>query len=140
MFPIYAYVNRLHGWIISRFFNHGPLGKAETEKAIGHTKEASGMVLTQPVRSLRAAEHAAVGLSADDIDLYALSWLFEISSNPSVRNIVVHSLSALPLRSVNSLKSQVQPARHQSMDSLMSRLEQSVLGPVIRELLRSLQR
>ncbi len=139
MFPIYAYANRLRGWIISRFVHRGSPGKAETKKATGHTKEASGTVLDQPVRSLRAAEHAAVGLSADDIDLYALSWLFEISSNPSVHNIVVQSLSALPLRSVNSLKSQVESARHQSMDSLMSRLEQSALEPVIRELLTSLR-
>ncbi|KAK0231971.1 hypothetical protein EDD85DRAFT_955804 [Armillaria nabsnona] len=137
MFPIYAYVNRLHGWIISRFFRYGPPSKAETDKPIGHTKEASGMVLKLPVRSLRAAEHTAVGLSADGIDLYALSWLFEILSNPSICNIVVQSLSALPLRSVTSLKSQVESPTQQSMDSLMSRLEQSTLHPVIRELLTS---
>ncbi len=68
MFPIYAYANQLRGWIISRFFDRGHPGKTETEEATRHTKEASGMVLAQPVRSLRAAEHAAVGLSADDID------------------------------------------------------------------------
>ncbi|KAK0442216.1 hypothetical protein EV421DRAFT_600584 [Armillaria borealis] len=138
MFPVYAYANRLHGWIISRFFRRRPPGNAEAEKPTGHTTETSGVVLEQPIRSLRAAEHAAVGLSADDIDLYALSWLFEISSNPSVHNIVVQSLSALPLRSVNSLVSQGESTRHQSMDSLMSRLEESALENIIRELLRSL--
>ncbi|KAK0231964.1 hypothetical protein EDD85DRAFT_970102 [Armillaria nabsnona] len=135
MFLIYAYANQLHGWIISCFFDHGHPGKVETEEVTGHTTEASEMVLAVPVCSLRAAEHAAVGLSADDIDLYALSWLFEISSNPSIRNIVVQSLNALPLKSVTSLKSQVESPMQHSMDSLMSRLEQYVLKPIIYELL-----
>ncbi|KAK0215557.1 hypothetical protein IW262DRAFT_1400904 [Armillaria fumosa] len=139
MFPIYAYAIRLCHWIISRCFRRGPPEKAEAEKPTGHTEETSRVVLGQPVRSLRAAEHAAVALSADDTDLYALSWLFEISSDPSVRNVVVQSLSALPLRSVNSLKSHVEPPRHQSMDSLMSRLDKNALNRVVYELLDTLR-
>ncbi|KAK0496567.1 hypothetical protein EDD18DRAFT_1462993 [Armillaria luteobubalina] len=139
MFPTYAYGIRLCHWIISRFFRRGPPGKAEAKKSTGHTERTSGVVLEQPVRSLRAAEHAAVGLSVDDTDLNALSWLFEISSNPSVHNIVVQSLSALPLRSVTSLKLQMESPTRQSMDSLMSRLEQSALEPIICELLHTVR-
>ncbi|KAK0215531.1 hypothetical protein IW262DRAFT_1439870, partial [Armillaria fumosa] len=137
MFPVYAYSNRLRGWIISRVFLRGSPRKAEAEKPTGHTEGTSGVVLEQPVRSLRTAEHAAVGVSADDTDLNALCWLFEISSNPSVRNIVVQSLSALPLRSVTSLKSQVESPTRQSMDSLMSRLEKFALHVIMYDLMVS---
>ncbi|KAK0496573.1 hypothetical protein EDD18DRAFT_1167148, partial [Armillaria luteobubalina] len=139
-FPLYTYANRLRGWIISRFFRGEYTGKAEAENPAGHTAETPGAVHEQPVRSLRAAEQEAVGLKADDTDLSALCWLFETSSNPHVRNIVVQSLSALPLRTVNSLKSQVESSTHQSTDSLGSRLEKYALQSVIYKRLVSLHR
>lgn len=139
MFPMYAYAIQLRHWTISRFFRCGPPGKGETKNPTGHTEGTSGVVPEQPIRSLRAAEHAAVGLSADDTDLNALSWLFEFSFSPSVRNIVVHSLSALPLRSVTSLKLQLESPTHQSTDSLMSRLDDNALVSIIDELLDTLR-
>ncbi|PBK80953.1 hypothetical protein ARMGADRAFT_817135 [Armillaria gallica] len=58
----------------------------------------------KPPRKFRDIEHAAVDLRADDLDVYALGWLSNMSSNPSVQNIVIQSTSALPLRSVEPLK------------------------------------
>ncbi|KAK0457161.1 uncharacterized protein EV420DRAFT_542980 [Desarmillaria tabescens] len=57
-----------------------------------------------PIRTLREAEREAVKLSADETDACALSWLFCTSSNPAVQRIVVEAVSALPLKSVASLK------------------------------------
>ncbi|KAG7447397.1 uncharacterized protein BT62DRAFT_892468, partial [Guyanagaster necrorhizus] len=58
----------------------------------------------QAIHSLRDVEFVVVESCADDIDVRALTWLFGMSSNPSVQSIVVQSTSALPLRSVKSLK------------------------------------
>ncbi|KAK0237151.1 hypothetical protein EDD85DRAFT_599515 [Armillaria nabsnona] len=57
-----------------------------------------------PPTKFRDIERAAVELRADDLDAYALGWLSNMSSNPSVQNIVIQSTSALPLRSVEPLK------------------------------------
>ncbi|KAK0447865.1 uncharacterized protein EV420DRAFT_1647606 [Desarmillaria tabescens] len=57
-----------------------------------------------PIRTLREAEREAVKLSADETDARALSWLFSVSSDPSVQRIVVESTGALPIRSVNSVQ------------------------------------
>ncbi|KAK0431270.1 hypothetical protein EV421DRAFT_1743257 [Armillaria borealis] len=57
-----------------------------------------------PPRKFRDVERAAVELRADDLDVYTLGWLSNMSSNPSVQNIVIQSTSALPLRSVEPLK------------------------------------
>ncbi|KAK0455565.1 uncharacterized protein EV420DRAFT_1554362 [Desarmillaria tabescens] len=56
------------------------------------------------VRTLREAERTAVDNSADEMDVQALAWLINVSSNPSVENIVIQSMSALPLKSVDSFK------------------------------------
>ncbi|KAK0476189.1 hypothetical protein IW261DRAFT_1643641 [Armillaria novae-zelandiae] len=56
-----------------------------------------------PVRTLKDAEREAVRRSAENTDVYALSWLFSMSSNPSVQSIVAQSISALPLKSVDLL-------------------------------------
>ncbi|SJL16763.1 uncharacterized protein ARMOST_20292 [Armillaria ostoyae] len=58
----------------------------------------------KPPRKFRDIEHTAVKLRADNLDVYALGWLSNMSSNPSVQNIVVQSASALPLRLVEPLK------------------------------------
>ncbi|KAK0195054.1 hypothetical protein F5146DRAFT_1024016 [Armillaria mellea] len=49
----------------------------------------------------------AVENSADDTDVQALAWLIHMSSNPSVRNIVLESTSALSLKSVKSLEQRI---------------------------------
>ncbi|SJL16703.1 uncharacterized protein ARMOST_20232 [Armillaria ostoyae] len=56
-----------------------------------------------PPRKFRDIERAAVELRGDNLDVYALGWLSNMSSNPSVQNIVIQSTSALPLRSVEPL-------------------------------------
>ncbi|PBK99383.1 hypothetical protein ARMGADRAFT_500737 [Armillaria gallica] len=53
----------------------------------------------EPV-ALKDAEIAAVKRYADETDIHALSWLYSMSSNPSVQNIVAQSISALPFKSV----------------------------------------
>ncbi len=52
--------------------------------------------------TLREAESTTVRDSADEMDVQALVWLINMSSNPSVENIVLESMSALPLKSVDS--------------------------------------
>ncbi|PBK80971.1 hypothetical protein ARMGADRAFT_817839 [Armillaria gallica] len=42
-----------------------------------------------PPRKFQDIEHAAVELRADDLDVYALGWLSNMSSNPSVQNIAI---------------------------------------------------
>ncbi|KAK0195061.1 hypothetical protein F5146DRAFT_1024031 [Armillaria mellea] len=49
----------------------------------------------------------AVENSADDTDVQALAWLIHMSSNPSVRNIVIESMSALPLKSVKFIERRI---------------------------------
>ncbi|SJL16720.1 uncharacterized protein ARMOST_20249 [Armillaria ostoyae] len=61
-----------------------------------------------PPHKFRDIERAAVELRADDLDVYALGWLSNMSSNPSVQNIIIQSTSALPLRSVEPLKQYVE--------------------------------
>ncbi|PBK69532.1 hypothetical protein ARMSODRAFT_167505 [Armillaria solidipes] len=56
------------------------------------------------IRTLREAEREAVKRSADETDARALSWLFSVSSNPSVQRIVAESTGALPIRSVTSVQ------------------------------------
>ncbi|KAK0457146.1 uncharacterized protein EV420DRAFT_542608 [Desarmillaria tabescens] len=56
------------------------------------------------IRTLRDAERAVVEISADEMDVHALAWLFNMSTNPSVQSIIVQSTSALPLSSVEPLK------------------------------------
>ncbi len=46
----------------------------------------------------------AVRSSADEMDVQALVWLVNMSSNPSTESIVIESMSALPLKSVDSFK------------------------------------
>ncbi|KAG7450006.1 uncharacterized protein BT62DRAFT_619217 [Guyanagaster necrorhizus] len=59
-----------------------------------------------PIRVLGEVERSVVEASADDTDVHALSWLFSMSSNPSVQSIVVQAISALPSGSADSLMRQ----------------------------------
>ncbi|KAK0227006.1 hypothetical protein EDD85DRAFT_854491, partial [Armillaria nabsnona] len=54
--------------------------------------------------TLREAESTTVRNSADEMDVQALVWLINMSSNPSVESIVIESTSALPLKSVDTFK------------------------------------
>ncbi len=54
-----------------------------------------------PIRTLRDAEHSAVESNAEGMDIHALAWLFNMSSNPSVKTIVIQSTGILPLASVS---------------------------------------
>ncbi|PBK65626.1 hypothetical protein ARMSODRAFT_917406 [Armillaria solidipes] len=57
--------------------------------------------------TLREAESTAVRISADEMDVQALVWLINMSSNPSVESIVIESTSALPLKSVDSFQRRI---------------------------------
>ncbi len=57
--------------------------------------------------TLREAESTTVRDSADKMDVQALAWLINMSSNPSVESIVIESTSALPLKSVDSFKRRI---------------------------------
>ncbi|KAK0455559.1 uncharacterized protein EV420DRAFT_577435 [Desarmillaria tabescens] len=94
IFPLYTYIlhNGLFNWLISPIF--------KLWVRLPH-ESTSGLPV---VRTLRGAERVTVDASADETDVQALSWLIHMSSNPSVEKIVIESLSALPLKSVRSLK------------------------------------
>ncbi|PBK69546.1 hypothetical protein ARMSODRAFT_957220, partial [Armillaria solidipes] len=62
------------------------------------------LVFDSRVRTLKDAEQDAVRRSAESTDVYALSWLFSMSSNPSVQSIVAQSIGALPLKSVDLVR------------------------------------
>ncbi|KAK0501246.1 hypothetical protein EDD18DRAFT_729096 [Armillaria luteobubalina] len=93
IFPLYAYIthNISFKWI-----------------KLGHDTQAHECsllpehVVSQPV-TLKDAEIEAVKRYADETDVHTLSWLYSMSSNPSVQSIVMQSTSALPLTSVTSL-------------------------------------
>ncbi|KAK0225559.1 hypothetical protein IW262DRAFT_1491163 [Armillaria fumosa] len=97
VFPLYTYIlhNGLFNWLIS------PISKLWTRPAHISTSGAP------TIRTLRDAERMAVEDSADETDVQALAWLIHMSSNPSVRNIVTESMSALPLKSVKSLEHRI---------------------------------
>ncbi|KAK0448784.1 hypothetical protein EV421DRAFT_1999922 [Armillaria borealis] len=97
IFPLYTYIlhNGLFNWLMS------PISKLWTRPARISSSRAP------TVRTLREAERMAVEDSADETDVQALAWLIHTSSNPSVRNIVIESTSALPLKSVKSLEHRI---------------------------------
>ncbi|KAK0446675.1 hypothetical protein EV421DRAFT_1707482, partial [Armillaria borealis] len=87
IFPLYAYIthNIFLKWI----------------KSSDVTGKASSL---PKLVTLKDAEIAAVKQYADETDVHALSWLYSMSSNPSVQKIVIQSTSALPLKSVALLE------------------------------------
>ncbi len=94
MFPLYTYIRRrIPGITMSGRWTHLFL--------IG-TWRQNTYHTTAP--TLREAESWAVHSSADEMDVQALVWLINMSSNPSVESIVIESTSALPLKSVDSFK------------------------------------
>lgn len=54
--------------------------------------------------SLKVAEEQAVATRARLTDVIALSWLMSISSNLSIRSVVLQALSALPLPSISKFE------------------------------------
>ncbi|SJL03775.1 uncharacterized protein ARMOST_07132 [Armillaria ostoyae] len=89
IFPLYTYITHdiSFKWIFRLVSKH--------QSASASEKPA--------IRVLKDAEIAAVKRYADETDVHALSWLYSMSSNPSVQSIVIQSTSALPLTSVVSL-------------------------------------
>ncbi|KAK0457149.1 uncharacterized protein EV420DRAFT_1551780, partial [Desarmillaria tabescens] len=59
------------------------------------------------------------------MDTYALAWLFNMSSNPSVQTIVVQSIGALPLASIKSIKQHAK-----GVSELCNTLTHSLLYPI----------
>ncbi|KAK0237116.1 hypothetical protein EDD85DRAFT_1023829 [Armillaria nabsnona] len=92
IFPLYTYIAR-HSFFTSL------ISSISRDRS-----EFSPFPEKLPIRALREAERAAVNRSADEMEANALSWLFCMSSNPSVQIIVVEAISALPLESVATLK------------------------------------
>ncbi len=80
IFPLYAYITH-NGFFISSL----------------STKSKP------PICTLQDAEHSIVESSRDEMDVHALAWLFNMSSNPSVQTITLQSIGALPLTSIKYL-------------------------------------
>ncbi|SJL01209.1 uncharacterized protein ARMOST_04527 [Armillaria ostoyae] len=92
--------------------------------------------------TLREAESTTVHDSADEIDVQALAWLINMSSNPSVENIVIESTSALPLKSVDSFKrgvdhTDVPLACEQALERLLREPDVSVHESKVDRLIRA---
>ncbi len=92
MFPLYTYIRRQ----ILGF----PMSGRWTQLFLIKTWRRNTHHTTTP--TLREAESRAVRSSADEMDVQALVWLINMSSNPSVESIVIESTSALPLKSVDT--------------------------------------
>ncbi len=88
IFPLYAYI--VH--CASGFFPSVISSSSESTKS------------EPPIHTLRDAEHSTVESNAEEMDVHALAWLFNMSSNPSVHTIVIQSAGILPLTSVEFLK------------------------------------
>ncbi|KAK0188936.1 hypothetical protein F5146DRAFT_1225613 [Armillaria mellea] len=107
IFPLYAYIthNISFKWIKvgadTQPDKPSPIPRILLAEHLGFKLDASES-LPEPV-TLQDAEIAAVKHCADETDVHALSWLYSMSSNPSVQSIVIQSTSALPLTSVTSL-------------------------------------
>ncbi|KAK0440174.1 hypothetical protein EV421DRAFT_813983 [Armillaria borealis] len=92
-----------------------------------------------PPRKFRDIERASVELRADDLDVYALGWLSNMSSNPSVQNIVIQSTSALPLRSVEPFKQYMERFSemfHDDFDRMAMTGQECIIERLIRVSLR----
>ncbi|SJL16716.1 uncharacterized protein ARMOST_20245 [Armillaria ostoyae] len=102
------------------------------------TLVSSASTPTKP-RKLRDIEHSAVEHRANDLDVYALGWLSNMSSNPSVQNIVIQATSALPLRSVEPLKQYAERFSemfNDGFDRMAMTHQESIIDRLIRVSLR----
>ncbi|SJL03734.1 uncharacterized protein ARMOST_07091 [Armillaria ostoyae] len=107
IFPLYTYITRN---ISFKWIKLGDDTQADKSSLLlkpsvslpEHVVPKPVASLPEPV-ALKDAEIAAVKRYANETDVHALSWLYSMSSNPSVQSIVIQSTSALPLTSVRSL-------------------------------------
>ncbi|KAK0446718.1 hypothetical protein EV421DRAFT_2053744, partial [Armillaria borealis] len=107
IFPLYAYITRNISFKWMKLSDDTQADEAASLIELGvslpvHVAPKPVASLPEPV-ALKDAEIAAVKRYADETDVHALSWLYSMSSNPSVQSIVIQSTSALPLTSVRSL-------------------------------------
>ncbi|KAK0446719.1 hypothetical protein EV421DRAFT_2017668 [Armillaria borealis] len=107
IFPLYAYIthNISFKWIKLGDDTQADKSASLLEFGVSlpeHVAPKPVASLPEPV-ALKDAEIAAVEQYADETDVHALSWLYFMSSNPSVQSIVIQSTSALPLTSVTLL-------------------------------------
>ncbi|SJL16758.1 uncharacterized protein ARMOST_20287 [Armillaria ostoyae] len=135
-FAIYIITNFLPVWFPSCLYKTPLLHYIFLSYAyIIHVSSAL-MSMEPPPRKFRDVERAAVELRADDLDVYALSWLLNMSSNTSVQNIVIQSTSALPLRSVEPFKQCAERFLEMSNRRMTTTGQESILDRLIRVSLR----
>ncbi|KAK0501627.1 hypothetical protein EDD18DRAFT_742987 [Armillaria luteobubalina] len=93
IFSLHAYMNKaaFFNWVIL------PTFKMKTPSAL----------MAPAAHALKDAGTVAVACYADETDVHVLSWLYSMSSNPSVQHIVVESISVLPLKSMEPLSRQI---------------------------------
>ncbi len=105
IFPLYTYINHNISFKWIKFGDDTQADKSSSFPRISLPKHVSPKPvasLPEPI-ALQDAEIAAVKRYAHETDVHALSWLYSMSSNPSVQSIAMQSTSALPLTSVMSL-------------------------------------
>ncbi len=98
--PLLQYIFLSYAYIIHLITPVSSASTTTSDEAFTTLFSSASTPTKPPPRKFRDIEHAAVELRADDLDVYALGWLSNMSSNPTVQNIVIQSTSALPLRSV----------------------------------------
>ncbi|KAK0446723.1 hypothetical protein EV421DRAFT_1664226, partial [Armillaria borealis] len=100
IFPLYTYIT--HN-VSFKWIKLGDDTQADKSASLPEHVAPKPVAPLPELVALKDAEIAAVKRYADEMDVHALSWLYSMSSNPSVQSIVIQSTSALPLTSVRSL-------------------------------------
>ncbi len=131
--PLLQYIFLSYAYIIHLITPVSSASTTTSDEAFTTLFSSASTPKKPPPRKFRDIEHAAVELRADDLDVYALGWLSNMSSNPSVQNIVIQSTSALPLRSVEPL---MQFAERFSEIHMIIPGQESIIDRLIRVCLR----
>ncbi|KAK0449634.1 uncharacterized protein EV420DRAFT_780242 [Desarmillaria tabescens] len=134
MFPFYSHIYNIRDsfrkWVAA------PLASTR------HSESGSASP-PPPPRTLRKAERSTVKLNSEETDVHAMSWLFHMTSNPSVWSVVVESVGALPLTSVKTLRQEIDQISficYEALQGLLSQDDDDVQERRIDRLIRALLR
>ncbi|KAK0232175.1 hypothetical protein EDD85DRAFT_102576 [Armillaria nabsnona] len=134
MFPLYSHI-----FIIRESFRKWVAAPLTSTR---HSESGSASP-PPPPRSLRKAERSTVKLNSEATDVHAMSWLYHMTSNPSVWSVVVESVGALPLTSVKTLRQEIDQISficYEALQGLLSQDNDDVQERRIDRLIRALLR
>ncbi|KAK0192122.1 hypothetical protein F5146DRAFT_490983 [Armillaria mellea] len=134
MFPLYSHIS-----IICESFRKWVTAPLTSTRY----SESGAPSPSPPPRSLRKAERSTVKLYSEATDVHAMSWLYHMTSNPSVWSVVVESVGALPLTSVKALRQEIDQISficYEALQGLLSQDNDDVQESRIDRLTRALLR